>query len=792
MFPVTRFRCVLVASTLVACLLAAGSSVRGALVAQWPLDEGTGASSVADSSGNHYDGAMKNFEGDEWVTAPGDLPPVPSGTTAALRFDGTAAGNQEYIVADGSVSGSSSYQGVTGSAVRSVSAWIKTPAAGDVNRTILSWGTDAAGQKWIFRVQDSNGTDGAIRVEVNGGFVVGQTAVTDDQWHHVVALLPAGKTNVQDILLFVDGVYDAYSARQSTTINTAGGTDVRIGVGHSNHYFQGQMDEVRIYDHDLTPGEVRQLAGVTTSDPYYQAVQTSAPIAYWRLGESAGVAALNEGSLGNQINGTYSGGPTLGQPSLVPTISNTAVRFDGTDDQVNIPSHDDINTGSSYSQKTIETWFSTEAFSGDAPDPDRRVIFDEGGGTNGLNQYVQLDTTTGTYYFRAGAWTGTGLHFPTGVAIDPDQAYHAVSAYDAPNDTFIVYVNGAPVSGKVATGIADILVHTGANAIGAVQQDTHFDNGSVSGNGYHFQGTIDEVALYNSVLDLKAVQTHYVAATGNRLGLARGVTLGAALNYDAGLDGDGNATWEDTIGARDNNATVHYFDWNLGSPGAVPRVAVSSVMLSKLSHAYVFDGSDTASTNSLNDVAGDPSRFSASFEMVFKPDDFTGQEVLFETGGAGDGLSITLDGSTLWLNVKNGNENARASFDLARLGPGAQNDFLHVVGVADLDNDQALLYVNGVLRVTQAGTGDLADWSGTDDAGLGSINGAINFGSPSPFAGQIGLFRFYPGILTAEEVMANYGALLPEPSTLVLLGLGVVGLGLLLPRRSRRRREGNA
>ena len=305
-----------------------------------------------------------------------------------------------------------------------------------------------------------------------------------------------------------------------------------------------------------------------------------------------------------------------------------------------------------------------------------------------------------------------------------------MSAYDAPGGEFILHLNGAPVSALTGT-MPTIAAHSGDIGIGAMRNDTCFDNGEV--------------------------------------------------------DGDGNATWEDTIGSRPDDASVNQFDWSLSAD--VHRVPVSTPKFCKLSQAYVFDGDDTASTRTFNDLATDPSDASASFEMVFKPADFTGQEVLLETGGATDGLSIVLDGTLLWFNVKDDQANARAYFDLSELGTGWQDDFIHMVGVADLDNEQALLYVDGVLRhvQTKEGTGDLDVWGGTDEAGLGSVADAINFGSPSPFDGQIALLRFYPSLLTADEVMANYGALIPEPSTLVLLGLGLVGLGLL-PRRSRRQR----
>ena len=68
-----------------------------------------------------------------------------------------------------------------------------------------------AGQKWIFRVQNSNGQAGAIRIEVNGGYQVGSTDIRDDQWHHVAAVLvDDGSPNVTEIALYLDGHVDTW------------------------------------------------------------------------------------------------------------------------------------------------------------------------------------------------------------------------------------------------------------------------------------------------------------------------------------------------------------------------------------------------------------------------------------------------------------------------------------------------------------------------------------------------------------------------------------------------------
>ena len=744
-------------------------------VAYWRLGEPSGNRAFNEGSeGSTADGAYQNSPTlGQPGGAPGSTDPGTENSSALFN------GSNERVEVGG-------YTGVTGTDPRTVSAWIKTDDSGD--QAIVTWGQNQGGKKWNFR-QDNDGTDGLIRVEVNGGYQVGTTNIADGEWHHVAATWEHDGVNgnVNDVRLWVDGTLEGISASQGQAIDTGIGSWVRIARDHENRHFNGGIDEVAIFDRAMSRSEIRALAGLAP-DPYYDAVQANAPIGYWRLGEPSGGKAFNEGTLGAAVDGSYYNNPTQGQPSLVPTVTDTAVHFDSDDDHVRIPDNDGINTGADpVTQHSIESWFAVEENT-----RNRMVIYEQGGGTNGLNMYVQHDGDD--HYLRYGAWTNlTGSqvnHFPDRVPIELDEAYHAVSVYNDATDDFFVYINGAPAGGKINANVAPIGTHTGNIAIGAKQNDTRFDNGGNGGTGNYFAGTIDEVAIYDAAVDLRSIQTHYVAGKGTpmALGLRKGTTLGVVLNYDASFDDDGNAAWEDTIGSRPFKdgqvAQTNQFDFALSG---APRVAVTSHLLPYITHAYEFDGNASATTREVDDVAGEPTRFSSSFEIVFKPSDFVGTEVVFDIGGNTDGSAIWLDGSVLHFDVKDNAVNARPEFDLGLLPGYQQTDFLHVIGVADLDNDQALLYVNGILRAAANANGDLTDWAGGNDLGLGSIGGNMAFAEQDPFIGQIALARIYggqgAGLLSAADVAANLKALQPEPTTMALLGLGA----LALVRRRRRK-----
>ena len=202
------------------------------LVGWWKLDETTGTT-VSDSSEHARKGTVEDGLSFDNSSATGRI-------GKALKFDG----KRGRIKITG-------YKGITGTAPRSVAAWIKTSKnRGD----IIRWGSNDAGK--IFRFGFIRGRVG---LDPSGGYLYVNDNLADDSWHHVVAVILKGDPpNLHDhAKLYVDGAPAAIhdiGLLDLWPLDTGDKEEVTIGRG-----FLGLIDEVRLYDRALSGKEIKQL-----------------------------------------------------------------------------------------------------------------------------------------------------------------------------------------------------------------------------------------------------------------------------------------------------------------------------------------------------------------------------------------------------------------------------------------------------------------------------------------------------------------------------------------------------
>jgi hypothetical protein len=160
-------------------------------------------------------------------------------TEGKFGFAGAFNGSSSYISASGS--------GITGNNPFSVSIWVNSTSTG----LFFFLGNST--------VSGSLNTSFYISVETGGNVRVGNfgtdlftssASINDGSWHHV-AFTSNGTTSK----LYIDG------SESNTTSHTwaISASLMELGRGTSNYYFNGSIDQVRIYDSALSAANVTTL-----------------------------------------------------------------------------------------------------------------------------------------------------------------------------------------------------------------------------------------------------------------------------------------------------------------------------------------------------------------------------------------------------------------------------------------------------------------------------------------------------------------------------------------------------
>lgn len=240
------------------------------------------------------------------------------------------------------------------------------------------------------------------------------------------------------------------------------------------------------------------------------------------------------------------------------------------------------------------------------------------------------------------------------------------------------------------------------------------------------------------------------------------VTSGLNLNFDAGDDVAGDASWIDTQSGQ-----------VLAFPAPASPMAVADGAVPGITAAY--DIPTTGGADGLNAYfeGGAPrSLQDATFEVWFKVDSLGTSEdqVLFEAGGPGRGVALVLNDDQLSFNV-----NGDGSLSTFTLSDTLTTGWNHAVGVIDLTgfnddqpNDSMSLYVNDALVGSLNGI-LIDDWSGGNTSGIGDVADVLGAGgTPEAYHDEIAIVRYYQNhAFDPNDVSQNYQA--------------VTGSGVMLP-----------
>lgn len=433
------------------------------LAGYWRLDDGSG-SSATDSSTSANTGTLTNFPGSPtWTT--GQI-------GGALDFDGT----DDYIDLGTTLTSASAI---------TVSAWVKGDANVD-GMPIIGSINGEQGSNFQCLAYDNSGSENLSFGNVGGGTGGNVTvAVTGlgTTWHHVVYTNQGTRNRI-----YLDGALMVESNSAALTTNTE--SNVQIGrcvTGGGTTYFNGPLDEVRVYSRAISADEVVMLYRLTAPT----GVDTSLK-GYWSFNgqDVSGTSAFDRSGAGN--TGTLTSGP-------VRTIGRIgqAIDLDGVDDEVSVPDVASLRPGSG--DWSVAVWAqppNVDQTTGVVGKRQTGTPFEQWGIAVCGTDNCSASGKKITFLMREDG--ANHRYFVTSSNVADGNWHHIVAVANSGANTVELYIDGVAAAGTQTTG----------GSWPTINNTDPLKIGSSNGSGY-FDGKIDEVRVYNRVLTAAEVAALY-------------------------------------------------------------------------------------------------------------------------------------------------------------------------------------------------------------------------------------------------------------------------------------------
>ncbi|WP_439883139.1 LamG-like jellyroll fold domain-containing protein [Pontibacter sp. MBLB2868] len=175
-----------------------------------------------------------------------------------------------------------------------VETWIKTSSSGH-HHIVSKYDRDA---EFGFQLLIQNGKAGLAGRDGSGNYRFSgysSTIVTDNNWHHIAGVVQNGTW-----MIYVDGIMENQLITGYSATVLASNQNLLIGnyyyVYLGNHFYPGQVDEIKLWKKALTAEEIRQNMCQSISSP------SADLVGYFKLNESSGNTVKDYSSL--QLSGT--------------------------------------------------------------------------------------------------------------------------------------------------------------------------------------------------------------------------------------------------------------------------------------------------------------------------------------------------------------------------------------------------------------------------------------------------------------------------------------------------------
>ena len=447
-------------------------------------------------------------------------------------------------------------------------------------------------------------------------------------------------------------------------------------------------------------------------------------VAYWSFDQDSGDVIDLAPNDTISDDGILFGDPVYSDHGFL----NKGIGLDGSGDAVRVPTSTEIND-LMLTQRTISLWFRAN----DLPtNGSKQVLYEEGAQT-GFNIYIK----DGVLYI--GVWRNFERGFNTFIntgpnAIEADQWHQVSLVLDAPKSglgTITGYLDGQ----QFAQGDAEHVVeHPAGIGIGAINAGTAFhDTGRFNRNPSNFNGTIDEVRIYNRALDASEIEALTPANLEDDLTV-----------HWAADDGSGTTLSDTSPEGQDNSAQLVGVQYVQGQNGG----------------GLMFDGTGYVDVNQSPDINLTEIQ-QRTISLNFKTDSLgSGRQVLYQQGFQ-SGFNVYIEDGEL---VVGGYRNAGRGWQHFFRTSNIQADQWHQVtlvlrstaarrGVFTvyLDGQQLGSSLAGSINMTNTGIG----LGRLSDGGVFQNSGTVT-NEDYFYTGLMDDIRMYNRALTSNEVLALY------------------------------------
>lgn len=492
-------------------------------------------------------------------------------------------------------------------------------------------------------------------------------------------------------------VWSLVTVTSETAINADQFYVGRVG----SNYFDGTMDEVRLYNRALSPAEVQKLYNWAPG-----------PILYFPFDENTGTSTVYDRS-GNGYTGTMNG--TMTEDDWVPGKFGSALDFDGTNDKITTTDTTD-SVLDFTGDFTISAWVNRTGDTGVS----QMVLAKMNSTTSG--GYALALGNSGEVYCQTSSGGGLVSSYTATGAITSTSGWNHLSVVRT-GSSCRVYVNSVDRTSSAGT-------HTTMTA-----NNIDLSIADWGGSAQPFSGIVDDVKIYN--YPRTSAQVTQDMNAGHP---APGSPVGSALGHWKFDEGYGDTAYNSGSGGST-------YDGSLGGATSCPGNTVCPAWTNdgKFGKALDYNGTDRDYVE-ITGLMGSPADITVSAWVNLDSRDTNGAEIV----NIGDYVILRQGTSFLFGGFHYGSSNWHAvSTSESIIGTG----WRHVVLVIDDTNNSQDIYIDGILKGSASYTNSIVYSGQGSNTFIGRhANGSTLF----DYDGRIDEVKIYNIALTADQVKVEF------------------------------------